>query len=101
VLNYRAWAGPPPQTSPYKLGSLLLANPVIAAVARSAMASNSLTHRSSIFLGGIVVKVASPTHGKARPAPPSCQSLSDLNASVWQNVGVCQFITEKLLALRA
>jgi dihydroorotate dehydrogenase (NAD+) catalytic subunit len=84
------------------VGSLRLANPVIAASGTFGYGAEFSDLTDLNLLGGIVVKGLSLEPMEGAPAPRMVPAAAGmLNAIGLQNVGVARFISEKLPALRA
>jgi dihydroorotate dehydrogenase (NAD+) catalytic subunit len=84
------------------VGSLRLANPIIAASGTFGYGAEFSQLSDLNRLGGIVVKGLSLEPMEGAPAPRMVPAAAGmLNAIGLQNVGVAKFISEKLLALRA
>ena len=102
MLNYGPVSLPEAVDLTVAVGSLRLANPVIAASGTFGYGAE-FSHLTDLNrLGGIVVKGLSLEPMEGAPAPrlvPAAAGM--LNAIGLQNVGVAKFISEKLPALRA
>ena len=84
------------------VGSLRLANPVIAASGTFGYGAEFSPLVDLNKLGGIVVKGLSLEPMEGAPAPRMVPAAAGmLNAIGLQNVGVAKFVAEKLPALRA
>jgi dihydroorotate dehydrogenase (NAD+) catalytic subunit len=84
------------------LGSLRLANPIIAASGTFGYGVEFAHLVDLSRLGGVVVKGLSSQPMEGAPAPRLCETASGmLNAVGLQNIGVRAFVAQKLPALRA
>ena len=101
VLNYRS-VSPQAVDLSVQVGAVRLSNPVIAASGTFGYGIEFAHLTDLNRLGGIVVKGLSLEPMEGAPAPRMVPVAAGmLNAIGLQNVGVRQFIAEKLPALRA